>query len=408
MAKAYFNCHACGYSVAVVGRNRADADRLAEYRTQNEALCHDCWSQQRAEERAETSQQAAETAAHIGLPVLQGSEKQIAWAETLRRDNLARFEKLAEGLEGEQAALMREVGEAIRSQDKASWWINTRSEYWWHERYAFAVWLLGGSQYLKLSADEQMARTRAYMGGLRQTEPAAKPSLVADAMAEATVRPAHPVTATAAEFKQVGQQVRIAFPVKDDVFRKIVKGCGYRWCDLGYWRIDAGPTMGIIEDRLIEAAHGLLAAGFPVIIQDDELRRRAIEGDFEPRHTRWVSRGHPQSTRPGWFMIGWGYEEDYYAPARKIAGSQYEKPFVAVPPGLFEEVLDFADRYDFRLTPGAMEAVEQARVNQAAALIADIKPKPSASKRKIKAADLSVPAPMTEPDAGIDEDLRDA
>jgi hypothetical protein len=68
----------------VVGRNRADADRLAEYRTEQESLCHDCWTLQRDEERAASAQQAAETAAQAGLPVLQGTEKQIAWAETIR------------------------------------------------------------------------------------------------------------------------------------------------------------------------------------------------------------------------------------------------------------------------------------------------------------------------------------
>lgn len=405
MAKAYFKCSQCGDSVVVIGQNRSAADRLAQYRQDQKSLCHDCWDKQRAEQRAADSQAAAESAAQTGLPALTGSEKQIAWAETIRRENLSRLTALADGLEGDHAALVAEATDLIRAQDRAAWWIDTRGEYWWQDRSAFAAWLIGGSKFFDLPVSEQMARARAYMGGLRPAEPPAPPAVVAEARAEATVIPAARVTATPAEFRQVDGGIHIIFPEKRDDFRAIVKACGYRWSD-DHWRC-AGPTAGDPAERLVEAAHRLLAGGFPVIVQDADLRRRAVAGEFEPRHTRWIERCNAATHLRGWFLLSWSYEEDYYAPSRQIPGSVWEKPYVAVPPEQFEELLDFADRYDFRLSPGAQEAVKQARANRAAALITDIQPKPRAKPKKITRADLATPAPMAAPAAGIDPTLTD-
>ena len=92
MARAYFKCHECSESVEVYASNRKEADRLADYRTRTESLCHDCWSKQRDAQRAEASQQAAETAALTGLPVLQGTEKQVTWAETIRATKLKQLD----------------------------------------------------------------------------------------------------------------------------------------------------------------------------------------------------------------------------------------------------------------------------------------------------------------------------
>lgn len=79
----YHIVRACGheediqiYGPAKLRQGRADweADRL----------CRECWLAQREQERQAANQAAAEASADNGLPQLQGSEKQIAWAESLR------------------------------------------------------------------------------------------------------------------------------------------------------------------------------------------------------------------------------------------------------------------------------------------------------------------------------------
>lgn len=410
MAKATFQCHECGDSVTVVGCNRAAADRLAKYRQESEALCHECWLKAREVQRAEESQKAAEDAVMSGLPVLQGTEKQIAWAETIRKINLKKLQKIedfAKEGDGDAAGLAVLVAafDAIHAQDAAYWWIETRDEYFWTNTRDFIIWLVGGPAYMKLSEPEIIARAAVHLGGLKKPEFIAPPEIIADAKAEAVVRPAEPKTETIAELLIVGSELHVTFPEKREDFRETAKKqLGMTWGD-GYWKRTIGSMAGAIEDRLVEAGHRLLAAGFVVRIYDPDLRARAVSGEFEPEHTRWVTR-RTQGAKAGWFCILWGRDEDYYAPARKLPRSQYDKPYVVVPPEQFDEVMDFAERYDFRLTQSGRELAEQARVNRDAALVAKVEPKAKAQGNRIE--QVNKPQQMPVPDqTEVDDALRD-
>jgi len=70
-----------------------------------------CWQCQRAVENAA----AAETSATQGWPALEGSEKQIAWATTIRAEKLERL-------------LLPILAGALLEQAEARWWIDHRTE----------------------------------------------------------------------------------------------------------------------------------------------------------------------------------------------------------------------------------------------------------------------------------------
>ena len=72
--------HTCGHTSRVQGVNRTDADRYAARKSQE--LCWDC-------KKAEEAKAVAAANAVDGLPALTGSDKQIAWAEALRRRQIA-------------------------------------------------------------------------------------------------------------------------------------------------------------------------------------------------------------------------------------------------------------------------------------------------------------------------------
>ncbi|SFV54941.1 hypothetical protein MNB_SV-12-34 [hydrothermal vent metagenome] len=94
--------------------------------------------------------------------------------------------------------------------------------------------------------------------------------------------------------------------------------------------------------------------GFIVRIFDEELRQKAIDGLYEPEHTRWIK------FYKGKFSIKWKrYAEDFYAEARKIPTSKWDNPTVDVRAEQFEAVLDFANEYDFRFTPKAQKLLEE-------------------------------------------------
>jgi hypothetical protein len=74
----------------------------------------------------------------------------------------------------------------------------------------------------------------------------------------------------------------------------------------------------------------------------------------------------------GWFSISWPKDEDFYKAAKKLPGSRYSKPDVVAPPEQFEQILDFAEMYGFKLSPGAQEAADAARKVKDAALTAKV------------------------------------
>ena len=88
MAKSGIQCADCGEPMTVWGSNRSDADRRARWHEKNSAVCTECEIKQRTAE----SQSNAEANRTAGLPTLVGSEKQVAWAKTLRFKLLLRLE----------------------------------------------------------------------------------------------------------------------------------------------------------------------------------------------------------------------------------------------------------------------------------------------------------------------------
>lgn len=137
----------CGHEeqIQIYGTNaHGERDRTAAYEAERD--CTDCYQVRIARERREANALAAEQATAQGLPVLTGSPKQIAWAETLRaqamdkvaaeRDEIRRLTSRAAagaGPTGGFYALMRENSAALdhieaklREITNSRWWIDNR------------------------------------------------------------------------------------------------------------------------------------------------------------------------------------------------------------------------------------------------------------------------------------------
>lgn len=131
MAKADYKCPSCGEWVRVTGINRADADRKAQWSEATGKLCYECYSKIKAaaieEERRAALEAALAVKAEAGLPEMVGSEKQIAWAETIRA---AQREKLLEALPRaitpQIEAYFREEIDAYLAETSAHRWIERR------------------------------------------------------------------------------------------------------------------------------------------------------------------------------------------------------------------------------------------------------------------------------------------
>ena len=381
---------ACGHTETVVlfGKTRDREWRLAR---ETEKLCYECWQKELKEEREKENQEAAEAAKEMYLPELTGTEKQIAWAETIRQKMLADIDEfIFRNVNKEQrnAPKLREAIEHIKSKTEARWWIDNRNTKY-------------------ISDFEKLIVKAAEDVEAQYHEPA--PEVVAESKAEATVRPEEPKTETVAEIRltkalpPLDDVLEISFPEKRDDFREIAKTqLKMKWND-GCWRRALNSKNGAATDRAAEAGHILLAAGFSIRIYDEQARQRAITGDYDPEATRWVM-ARVKGDYEGWFSLDWDRNEDFYKVARKIAGSKYHRPNVVVPPEQFEQVLDFADMYDFKLSPGAEGLVKAARRAKEQAFIVkvDAPERTKTAKPSDKPPVLEVPE-----EVNIDEALRD-
>ena len=398
MARYTVQCDTCGSDMDfnTFGGNSRDRQWRADHFTHE---CDECKQKRVALENEKNAEKNKEE----GLPQLIGSEKQIAWAETLRAKIVNASGEFMENAEKFYALLNEdtspvEVGfeigvhdmdildflEEANSIENINYKIaklleNASSSFWIDNRGQEIVDLLED-----IPSEEIAVQENLELGMQKEAE------------IEATVRPSEPVTETIATITIVNEKkISISFPEKREDFRLLVKGNGFSWGG-GAWERNIIYRNGNIGDRVADIGNQLLQNGFIIRIFDEELRQRVIEGIYEPEHTRWVQH------YKGKFSIRWKRgEEDFYHQARAIPTSIWDNPTVDVKSEQFEAVLDFANEYDFRFTPKAQELLEEAQKAKESQLVPIIKK--GAESKKAEPKERSF-----EPkEAQIDETLLD-
>lgn len=140
MARAQLKCTCpeCGttHYWQVNCHNRREADSWEEYHAgDTDRLCPECYrkmmAKKREEERAEQNKAAAATAAALNLPALTGTEKQVAWATTIRQ---AALDGALLHAAGGTASNLNDKGRALivaviaKMPAEAKWWIDNRDD----------------------------------------------------------------------------------------------------------------------------------------------------------------------------------------------------------------------------------------------------------------------------------------
>lgn len=363
---AHYNItYACGHhgQVNLVGSQESREWRLRRYA---ESECFACIAQR-------ATQEAQEAARQQELPPLQGTAPQIAWAETIRIRLLAVLDVEAPHLPESRTPRVLQAIDALYNETSAHRWIEWRDD---------------SIPYILASIIEAQEKRHVMQSEARRAQDALKHAV----LAAATMRPLQPVTEAIAEIHVNGQTITVLSPERREDFRELVRfELGYTW-ENGRWHRQIAAQHGTVEDRAAELGHRLLAAGFPVCILRDDIRSKAVAGDFAPECTRWI-RTRLTGEYTGWFAIHWGWHEDFYAAAKRLKRSRYAKPAVVVPPEQWEEVLDFAHLYDFRLSALAQEVAEQAQVARDAALIVQKEWVPKRQKTVASGTPTHLPVP---------------
>ncbi len=102
-------------------------------------LCSDCYRAEQQASREAANTAAAEANTEAGLPALQGSEKQVAWAESIRAKAIQQIEEVLAAIESHRSEISADQAteldrlqsdfRAIRQNACAAWWIDRRDYY---------------------------------------------------------------------------------------------------------------------------------------------------------------------------------------------------------------------------------------------------------------------------------------
>jgi hypothetical protein len=105
--------------------------RYARIEAAKSQLCPNCYKTQQAERNAKAAAEAATIAQDQGLPTLTGSEKQVTWALTIRREKLAELDALMTEARRvgtpDQLAPVEALATALRAKSDSRYWIDNRS-----------------------------------------------------------------------------------------------------------------------------------------------------------------------------------------------------------------------------------------------------------------------------------------
>lgn len=343
----YYGTYSCGHEgrVNIIGPFK---DRQWKADREFSKMCPECWQKHVEKERERQNEEAAEKAKEMELPELEGSERQVAWANTLRQKLIDRFSKLAEDkAEVNKLNKLYELNVTAEDILKIRDYIITNitsARYYIDNRDEYIAYIIEREKKEALKTEEQIIAEE--LEKMREEE----------IKKESTVYPEKRVTDVPVEIKTTNDTIKVYFEKNED-FRQIVKELGYRW-NRPCWERKLRATNGTIEDRVAELGNKLLNAGFPVMILDKKAREKAISGNFEQEHTRWVYARMDDEYK-GWLSIEWqGYNNDLYKTARKLPGSRWNKG-VLVKVEYYKEIEDFAELYDFRFSEGATKLIEE-------------------------------------------------
>lgn len=119
--------HKCGHVVEhnLMGPYK-DRDRRAQWLADGD--CPTCDTKRREEANRAANAAAAQAAQEAGLPELLGSEKQIAWAESIRLKALGEAQEAIEKNANtpERRAQVAPLMAQLKGENSAAWWIDNR------------------------------------------------------------------------------------------------------------------------------------------------------------------------------------------------------------------------------------------------------------------------------------------
>ena len=348
--------YACGHeeTVTLYGPTR---ERERKLRWMEGVLCPEC-------QKAKNEKAIQDRTKELGLPELRGSEKQIAWAQTIRLEKLdrlggwadrikSRTEELSERLNSEEdtekiekvrkkldvgrdkLALLLETIDYLSSIDESHWWIEHRSD-----------------------SEETLVDACKERKGIemeRAIEEETKPQMV-------VMEPERKETSTVCTMTTTDSSVLIRCD-KDEHIRLTVKARGFTWDgSRTAWVKSVTEKTGPVKDLAPDTARILLQKGITVKTYPS-IKDVLESGSYEPECHRWV-----QVSREGDRLAINKVDEVKCYPDGK---ETYRRDFVLVDPALWREVREFAEMHNYKITKKADAMLRKAEAATVSVILPD-------------------------------------
>lgn len=345
----YDGIYSCGHEgkVEITGPSKG-RQRRADWKFSG--LCPECYKKHLEEEKERKEREAAEKAAEMELPELSGTEKQVAWANTIRMKKVdalnAGIERISKMLE--ERGLEKIPGEEVgikEISDATDYFVHTHTDArWWIEHREDAVNLKEICGLYKKHIDDMA--NEDVIAEIEKEGESLTISPETDERKEGIAKIKYKDSVLSTEY------------IKNDDFIKIVKGLGYKW-NGSTWMKNITEYTGSTDDRAAELGNKLLLAGFTVKFPSAESKEMAISGAYHPENDRWVMY---YSTKTGQLALVWEKRSDMlYENAKKLPGARWKDGSMRVGIEFYREVEDFAETMGFSISKRAQGEIEKYR-----------------------------------------------
>lgn len=354
----YYGTYTCGHKGRV---NLTGPEKYRQYnmKAEFEKLCPECYEKEIARIREEKNKKDRDEASEMKLPELEGTEEQIAWACTLRskiihnimnyidatgataaRNRLLVVKKLKDydiSITPDEvySTLQKILNYLITTKTSSTYWIDNG------ENSILLSWLWISDLVIEVQEKER------------------KIELPKEILDESLLYPC--VSKYGGIVKITGDKnIHICY-TKNQEFIKIMREHKLSWTGKD-WTRKLTSTTGSYSDRAGEIGNHLLREGFTLSILDETARKKAVTGDIEPEHTKWVILKIIKE-KP-YLRIFWTDEidDDLFQSIRRLPGATYRQNGFYIKLEYYAEVCDFTRLNGFRISEKAQAAMENYKI----------------------------------------------
>lgn len=337
----------------------------------SETLCKKCRYELKKRQEAECNEYIKDNFKALELPVLEGTEKQIAWASTIRQEMLIIWEKhLIEDFI-RPASLLSDIktygpafdekGNGHKVADMLDKIIKDSTDVEKKRLVAdLFVSVLKTIRKASIYIDIETGSTRVSIRGLLYKAFIELNINDNKEPKEVIISPENAIDERIVNIYSKDNTIYCESYADMDV-KSICKANHYIWSphSVAWYRNINTRVSGTIDDRKIELANKILKAGYIIRIDNPTLKEKIINGEYTAEHRRWIGECE------GKLIVVFDFKDhpEINKAFNGIKGCVWERNIkcLQLPAEMYLQVQDLAEIYDFKYNDKALELIERVK-----------------------------------------------